>query len=137
MSLKGFNHVKCPRCERKLVTINISAQPEFLGAVFGFCSTPGCHTVFCTENIYQDEPEVLKARFRKNVPISVDDTFTTYQTLSLCIEQLVQFIDSAWTHNSMTNSAYHLLYTLKRQLMSFDYVLKLRMENLNKYRAED
>lgn len=135
MSSKDFEHVVCPQCGRKLVLINISTQSDLLGVVFAYCPTH--YSVFTTESIFEDDPSVAKANFRKDIPISVDATFETYQTLSLCIEQLTQFIDAAWEMRSMTNSAYHLLFTFKRHLAVVNEMLKLRMDRLNEYQMEE
>lgn len=135
MSSKDFDHVTCPRCERKLVVINISAQPDYLGMVVGFC--PVHFMVFCTEHIDEDDPFVKPAKFRKTMPISADLTFKTYETLLLANDQLISFIDAVWERGGVTDSCLQLIYTFKRQLVSLNEILRRRMDHLNKYRKEE
>lgn len=134
MSSKGFKHVCCPRCNRKVVAVNFSSHPVLLGQLFCYCEH--CLEVMYSETVKDNEPKLFKARMAKRVLLSNNDTFETYQTMHLCIQQYIEFLVAAFNTKKLTNSAMHTIYVHMKHLEKVNNIVVARMRNLDKYRQE-
>lgn len=133
MSSKGFKHVNCPKCERPLMPVNFSAHPQLTGQLFSFC--PACLLVWYSETVYDEKPQLYKAKFNKRLRLT-NDTYEIYETMHLCLQQYLEFLVNAWNSRKLSNEALHTIYCHMKHLEQVNNLVVARMQRLEKYRKK-